>query len=309
LAVVVTAAAADWVMRSRVEAGTRASFAATRGQIGRALANRHETFANLSDLSMQVPIMREVAAARDQADFGLGAPADDRKQFASLHAALRDADWAAWSTSTRSGELAIADYKGRLIYSTGDPDAFNGDVKRISAVGEVYRPGRAGAAAQVVRADTPDLVTIGLLRAPRRGLVVVLARASVMAGVPQATFIQMVAARSLLDDLTPGSDVRLALVAPDGSADGDVAADLVRAAVRLPGVIIEARHAGRPWLIQGHPVPGLDPAAPPIAMLVAARPLDVGLTGLFPAARVFLLAAAIAAAAALALAVWRIRTA
>src|SRR4029077_17734448 len=79
LATLVTALGADWVVRDRDAAVARTTFAATRRELSRALAFRFQTFAAMAELSTMLPILRQVAAARDQASFGPGAPAAERR--------------------------------------------------------------------------------------------------------------------------------------------------------------------------------------------------------------------------------------
>jgi serine/threonine protein kinase len=309
LAVVATALFGDWIVRDRLYAVARTSFAAKRDQVQHTLALQYESFSALAELSTVVPMMRQVAAARDQSDFGLGEASDDTAQLAALHATLRDADWGAWSSATRRGQVAISDYKGRLLYSTGNPDGVGDDARRIAAVSAAYRPGSLGAGAQVVRGDDPNVIASGILAGPRAGLLIVFAHASVMAGVPQAMFIQTIEGRRLLEDLTSDSELDLALVAEDGSADGDVSRPLVEAAGRARGAMSEIEHDGRRWLVQSHPVPSLRPGGPPVASLVMARSADVGLAGLFPHARLVLLAAGALAVLAILASLWILRAA
>jgi hypothetical protein len=167
---------------------------------------------------------------------------------------------------------------------------FKGDVRQLGAVADTYQ--RGVPAAQVVRGDDPRLVGSGVAgRAPQPGLVILFSRASIVSGVPQAVFLQTLSPRALLADIAPDAETRLALIAPDGSVDGDVADDT---------------HA---WLKVRHPVPGLTPDAPPIAEIVMARRADVGLASLFPHARLVLATLAAIAVVTLAFALWRLKTA
>ncbi len=301
LAVVGTAAIGDWVVRSRLYAVARVSFGATRDQAARALAFQYETFTSLAELSALVPIMREVAAARDSADFGLGEASEDRAQLENLHASLRDADWRAWAPATRRGHLAVADAKGRLLYSTGNPPVFGGDVRALGAVADAFR---TGSGAEMLRADDVRLSGSGLLPGgSRRGLVVVFARAAMLADVPQAAFIQIVDGRHFLSDVAPDGAVKKALVAADGACEGDLPPGLV--APGLPGeALVEISDGPQRWLVAQYPIPGLGPERPPLGGMRIARPADVGLAGLFPHARGVLWSAAAAALLTL-LVCWR----
>lgn len=285
LGLIVTVGVSDWILRTRLYASARTSFEATRDQIDRALDQRFETFAGMAELGIQLPILREVAATRDLADFGLGKARDDDDRLSSLHWALRDADWTAWSAITRRGEIAIADAKGRLLYSTGNVRSFGGDIRRLPPAQEAYRESRRGAAVAVMRADDPDLVASGVVPGPRSGLLVVFARAAVLAGVHQAVFVQTMTGRSFLEDLRPLDDTHLALVAPDGSSDGDVPREVVSAAADTSGEVSEVTTKAGAWLRLRVPVPGIRPGKQAIAHLVMARSADIGLAGLFPHAR------------------------
>jgi hypothetical protein len=277
LAVVATAAAGDWVARARHAAVAREAFAAAHRAVERAVAFRWETFVALAELSTMLPILREAAAARDQAAFGLGSASADAAELAALHDSLRDADWDAWSTATRRGAVAVADSRGRLLYSTGAPDRFGVDVRPIAPV---YTPGTPATSTTVLGAGDPVLHAAGL--AAGDGLILVFARATVVGGVPQAALIQTLAGRRLLDDLAE-PDLTLGLVAADGATDGD-----------LP-------HGGG-WLVDRWPLPGVSGAT-----LILARPADVGLAGLFPGARAVLAVVAALAVAALVTCLVRLR--
>ena len=298
-----TALISDYVLRDRDAAVAKTSFAAAGRALDRALSFRSETFGALADLSTMVPIIREAAAARDQASFGLGNADADVKQLGALHASLRDADWDAWSATTRRGAVAVADYKGRLLYATGTPDAFGFDTRVVDAVARAYHRGGTGEGMEVVRADDQALVESGLAPAPpRTGLVIVIAHASVLAGVPQAALIQTMRGRAFLSDLGGEPGVALGLVTSDGALDGDVPGELAAVARDAEGAMVSVRHDGRTWMVQSHALPGLERA-----VFVMARTSDVGLSGLFPNARILLALASALAVAVLAAALSRWR--
>src|SRR5262249_21243278 len=155
------------------------------------------------------------AAERDQSDFGLGTAERDRTRLAALHASLRAADWKPWRSITSRGQLAVADYKGRLLFSTGHPEAFGLDLRRIQAIAAVYRSSGTDSMVQVMRREDPALAESGLATpGPSSGLVVLFARAALLAQVPLATFIQTIEGRALLSEITLESGSSLALVAP-----------------------------------------------------------------------------------------------
>src|SRR5439155_7263225 len=142
---------------------------------------RFESFAALADLSTQVPAVRQVAAARDQAEFGFGNADADATHFDEMHASLRDADWSAWNAALDRGHVAVADYKGRLCYSSADPAASRIDVRGVAAIAAAYQPRGRGMSAQVLPADDPTLVASRLVTR-RSGLELVFARAAMLAG-------------------------------------------------------------------------------------------------------------------------------
>jgi serine/threonine protein kinase len=286
-----TALAGDWLARERTLAVTRSSFSAARQQLGRSLKLRYETFAAMSDLSYVIPVMRQVTGNVDDADFGLGAEEDDRSQLAELHANFQSADWLPWTKASQRGFIGVADYKGRLLYTGAAPDRWGNDVRALSAVEAAYSAGSSGAGqAMVIRGDDPRMVESGLLGGrPRRGLFVVFARATVVGDAPRAVFVQTIDGGKLLEDVSLGEGVQLALVAPGGaSAGGEIPRRVLAAGRESIGATEEVMDGGRSWLVQSHPLGGLDAAQKEIARIVLARPIDAGLAGLFPRARLVL---------------------
>ena len=286
-----TALAGDWMARERTLAVTRSSFSAARQQLGRSLKLRYETFAAMSDLSYVIPVMRQVTGNVDDADFGLGAEEDDRSQLAELHANFQSADWLPWTKASQRGFIGVADYKGRLLYTGAAPERWGNDVRALSAVEAAYATGAAGAGqAMVIRGDDPRMIESGLLGGrPRRGLFVVFARATVLGDVPRAVFVQTIDGEKLLEDVSLGEGVQLALVAPGGAPAGGAIPPRVLAAGRdALGTVDEVIDDGQSWLVQSYPLGGLDAAQKEMARIVLARPIDAGLAGLFPRARLVL---------------------
>ena len=81
------------------------------------------------------------------------------------------------------------------------------------------------------------------------------------------------------DDIEAGGYGSPTLVTPEGTT-GDVPPEvLARAATDAPA---EVRAGGHTWLVQSR---ALAVSGAPLARLVVARPADVGLAGVFPAAR------------------------
>jgi serine/threonine protein kinase len=285
-----TALAGDWLARERTLAVTRSSFSAARQQLGRSLKLRYETFAAMSDLSYVIPVMRQVTGNVDDADFGLGAAEDDRNQLAELHANFQSADWLPWTKASQRGFIGVADYKGRLLYTGAAPELWGNDVRVLSAVDSAYAAGWGGGYAMVIRGDDPLMIRSGLLgRQARPGLFVVFARATVVDDVPRAVFVQTIDGEKLLDDVSLGEGVQLALVAPGGaSAGGDIPPRVLAAGRDATETADEVIEGGRSWLVQSYPLSGLGARQKEIARIVLARPIDAGLAGLFPRARLVL---------------------
>jgi hypothetical protein len=287
LAVVLVALGADWVVRGRAAAATRASFAAARAQTSRLFELRTETFAATADLSFVMPILREVAAVQDQADFGLGDEADDRSSLEELHHNLASADWVTWLRTAQGAEVAVADYKGRLLYASAAPQAWGQEVLVLAPVRAVYATGSDEVRIAVVRGDDPSVVAAGILGGkPRRGLRLLFTRLTVLEGRPRALFAQLVPGERLLGEIAPGEGTQVSMVAPDGTAQGNVPPAVVAAGLESRE-IREVEVAGEPWLVQRHPIesPG---SSRPIAYFVLAHPAEIGLAGLFPGARLVL---------------------
>src|SRR5207248_7744565 len=131
------------------------------------------------------------------------------------------ADWSAWNAALDRGHVAVADYKGRLCYSSADPAASRIDVRGVAAIAAAYQPRGSGMSAQVLPADDPTLVASRLVTR-RKGLELVFARAAMLAGVPQAVFVQLIDGDRLLEELAVDPNLTLALVAPNGAAEGGV---------------------------------------------------------------------------------------
>jgi serine/threonine protein kinase len=290
LVAMATALVGDWMARERTLAVTRASFSAARPQLGRSLNLRYETFAAMSDLSYVLPVMRQVMGNVDNADFGLGEAEDDKKQLAELHANFQSADWLPWTKASLRAVIGVADYKGRLLYTGAAPGLWGNDVRVLSAVDNAYSSGASGAGyAMVIRGDDPAMIRSGLLGPqPRSGLYVVFARATILGDAPRAVFVQTIEGQKLLDDVGLGGGVQLALVAPDGTSAGAMPAEVLAAGRDAVGAVEEMRAGGQTWLVQSYSLGGLDSRQQEIARIVLARPIDAGLAGLFPHARLVL---------------------
>src|SRR5204863_972928 len=117
------------------------------------------------------------------------------------HETLRSADWVMWARETSRSVIAVADYKGRLLYTSDSPKRWGGDVLRLPSAARAFAG--QGDAAQVIRADDPALVATGITGdADDRRLLVVFARAHALGGEPRAIFVQIVDAARLLEDVS-----------------------------------------------------------------------------------------------------------
>jgi hypothetical protein len=101
------------------------------------MASRYESFGALAQVTAALPVIREVAGNFDKAEFGLGDAGGDARRLELLHENLASADWSMW---TRAGGswIAVGDYKGRLVYSSGAPRTFGTDLRRVDAVARAY---------------------------------------------------------------------------------------------------------------------------------------------------------------------------
>ncbi|HUS64754.1 MAG TPA: hypothetical protein VMZ28_09445 [Kofleriaceae bacterium] len=106
LVAVTTALGADWVARERTFAVAGSSFGAARDRLARSLRLRYEAFTAMSDLSYVVPVIRQVAATVDEADFGFGDAGSDAERMATLRENLRSADWILWARASQQGIIA-----------------------------------------------------------------------------------------------------------------------------------------------------------------------------------------------------------
>ncbi len=298
----------DWILRERLTASARLAFEAAGDQLVRSLDVRYDAFAVLSDLSYVSPVLRKVASNNDEADFGLGPEEADARRLTELHANLASADWSAWTRAARGGVIAVADYKGRLVYTSAAGSAFGMDARSLPAVDRAYSVDRPDGSAMVARGDDEVLLGSGIVgEKPRPGLVLVFARATMLGGTPRAVFIQTLAGSQLLRLVTPGKSTRLSLVARDGAAEGDVPVAVAAAGVTANRERLVTDADGDPWLVQGYPMRGLDDDAS-IATIVLARPMGAGLAGLFGRARTVLWALLLAAALISALALLAARS-
>ena len=293
---------ADWQVRARVAGEIRQSFALTGTQLDRAVARLTSSFYTVSAIAYREQALREVAGHHDQADFGLGDPAADQAELERLNSTLASTDWVKLGDSA----IAIADYKGRLLYTSAAPTVWGADLKVLAPVKRALDAGKGDSVTVLPYAD-PGLASTGVLgSAGRNGLAVLFERTVALGdkasegSEARALYLQLQDGKQLLDDVRLDDQTLLALVAPDGTsiADDKMPAGLVAEATRH-GDVAEVTVAGETYQVQSRPVRGLEGQGT-IAHVVMARPLD-GVLSLFPGAR---LVFAFTAVGALALALW-----
>ncbi len=274
--------AADLAVRSRVSGSIKQSFTATAKQSDRAVRLVADQFDAISNLVYLFPVMGDVSAHHDQADFGLGDPADDNKELDDIHERLVSADWRLardFGGREHPSILAVADYKARLLYTSADPAAPRTDLSVLPWVKQALDAG-SGNSTILVRYDDPQLASTKILGPrPPTGLAMVFARTRSLGEAAKTQFFQIVEARVLLDQIRL-DDTLLSIVAPDGTPIGDVPQALVAAApaqgqgeITLDGVAYE---------IESRPLTGFGSSA--IGRLVMAQRMD-GVLSLFPNAR------------------------
>ena len=285
---------ADLILRDRVSVVTRRAFDATGKQVDRAFGLLAHTFdTNANQMYLQ-PAMRLAAAHRDQADFGLGTPEADADNLEKVHGELFSTDWTLWSRSVGTLVVAVADYKGRLLFTNAAPQHWRADLTQIPWIGALAAGKEKTITLQ--RTDEPRLARTGLLGPhPPAPLDFFFARTLVLNQERSGYLVQAVDARRLLDDIDLGDETLLAIVDLGGVHPGTLPAALVDAAPR-DGSIAEVRHAGRSYHVKSQPLTDLEQQ--PVGHVVMARELGGVLSGLFPGARTAFALAMIAALAA-----------
>ncbi len=297
--------ATDVTLRDRVSVVSRRAFDDTGKQIERAFGLLAGTFdTNANQMYLQ-PAMRDAAAHHDEVDFGLGSPESDAANLETVHSTLLSTDWSLWSRSVGTLVLAVADYKGRLLYTSAAPDHWRTDLTRIPWIGALTRGQEKTLTLQ--RTGEPRLAESGILGpAPAGRLGFFFARTLVLNQERSGYLVQAVDADHLLDDIVLDDETLLSIVDLEGVHVGRVPAALVAAAPR-DGSIAEARHGGTPYQVKAQALEDLEGRT--VGHVVMARELGGVVSGLFPGARgAFALAmlAALAAAVATALRARRI---
>jgi predicted Ser/Thr protein kinase len=311
----------DRLVRDRLEREIRQSFALTGTQLERAVAQLTSQFDKVSAVAYREAALREVTGHHDQADFGLGTPEDDRAALESLHTTLASTDWLRLGTS----EIAIVDYKGRLLFTSAAPSQWGSDARGLPPIQRALDAG-TGDSITVLPYGDAAFVASGVLGGTRRdGLAVIFARTLALGdkqrgqSEARAIYLQVQDGRQLLEDVRLDDDTKLALVAPGGTLVGhpDITPALARAALAA-GEVTEVDTDEHTYLVQARAVRGLagqgtntasaevaalnarsgaaGPRSAPelIAHVVMARPKD-GVLSLFPGARVAFVLTALAA--------------
>ena len=279
---------ADLVVRDRVTAEIHQSFVLTGRQTNHAwdgLTARFDTGANQV---YSLSVMREVSSNRDQADFGLGTPEADAENLDRIHSALMSQDWTLvqdFAGTQYPTTIAVADYKGRMMYSSAAPAHDRSDLTQLPFVRTALT--RKDRSITLVRTDAPLLVATGLLDPARpTGLGFIYTRTLVLGNDKNkevaSAFIEEVDAAKLIGEIQLDEKARISIVAPDGTAIGNVPAKLVEVAQAADG-ITEATVDGAMFQVLAQQIRGFD--REPVGDVVMARKLDSVLLSLFPGAR------------------------
>ena len=307
--VLVLGVVSDWAVRSRVSAQIRQSFALTGSQLDLTSERLRDFFNDSSRLALREPSVVELQGFREQADFGLGSPADDRERLQRLHDTFVSADL----PKLGHAQLAILDYKGRLMYSSYAPSAWDSDLSVLPQIRAALDAGTGQSLSVLPYAALAPTRLLG--SAPRtNGLVLMFLQTLTVGGragaqdgrEARAIWLVLEDGELLLRDLRIDSATQLALVAPDGTAIGDpeITPALIAAAQQGSGAVTVGDREALAWPLAGLGGPGSQQA--PVATVVMARRLD-GVLVLFPGARVVFALAALIALALAAVFTWRAR--
>lgn len=272
---------ADAILRERTRAVTRTSFAAARAQLDKLVVSRTQTFAAQSDALYLLPGM-QAAASQDFADFGLGDESEDRARRQLARDALFSQSWLAATRVREAGVVAIADHKGRLLYTSANTGAWGHDVSHVPLIAAAY-DARIDVYLGVIKGDDPTVVAAKLLGdLPRPELFVAFARTKRINDQPRALFVQLVEAKRVLEEVSTGTDTLLSVTALGGVAEGSVPPAVI--ARTEDNRMTELAIDGDEWLAERTPLRAAGQTEA-IAQLVLARHTDTGLAGLFPYAR------------------------
>ncbi|HET7500333.1 MAG TPA: serine/threonine-protein kinase [Kofleriaceae bacterium] len=291
---------ADLVVRDRVAAEIHESFVLTGRQTNRAWDGLTARFDTSANQVYTLSVMREVSSNRDQADFGLGTPQADAENLDRIHNELASQDWTLvqdFAGTQYLTTIAVADYKGRMMFSSAAPGHGRSDLAQLPWVKTALT--QKDRSITLVHTDDQVLVATGLLGpAPHPGLGLIYTRTLVLGNDKTkevaSAFIEEVDAAKLFGEIRLDVKTRLSIVAPDGTAIGDVPIALVRAA-QPSSRIVEAALAGATYQVLAQPIRGFDNQV--VGHVVMARRLDSVLLSLFPGARLMFALAMIVAIA------------
>jgi predicted Ser/Thr protein kinase len=298
---------ADLVVRDRVTAEIQASFALTARQTNRAWDGLTARFDTAANQVYSLAVMRE-AASRDNADFGLGDPRADAENLDRIHSALMSQDWTLvqdFAGTQYPTTIAVADSKGRMLYSSAAPGAGRSDLTRLPWIQAALT--QKDRTISLVRTDDPALVASGLLGPnPSPGLGLFYTRTLVLGTDKEvaSAFIEEVDAARLFGEIKLDEQTRLSIVAPGGTAIGNVPPALVRVAAVTAGTA-EAAAGGATYQVLAQPIRGFDNQI--VGDVVMARKLDSVLLSLFPGARLVFALAMLGALAVAATSALRMR--
>jgi serine/threonine protein kinase len=297
---------ADLVVRDRVAAEIHESFVQTARQTNRAWEGLTARFDSSANQVYSLSVMREVSSNRDQLDFGLGDAQSDNDSLDRIHNELVSQDWTLaqdFAGTRYPTTIAVADYKGRMMFSSAAPGHGRSDLTQLPWVKTALT--QKDRTITLVRGDDPLLAATGLL-GPGRSLSLgfFYTRTLVLGNDKNkevaSAFIQAIDAKTLLVEITLDEDTLLSIVAPDGTAIGDVSPWLGRVAAASHG-IAEVVVDGALYQVLAQPINGYDRQV--VGNVVMARKVDSVLLSLFPGAR-FVFTLAMLGALAVAIVAW-----
>jgi serine/threonine protein kinase len=301
---------ADLVVRDRVSAEIHESFTLTGRQTNRAWDGLTARFDTSANQVYSLSVMREVSSNRDQADFGLGDVQTDIENLDRIHNGLTSQDWTLvqdFAGNQYPTTIAVADYKGRMMFSSAAPNHGRSDLTQLPWVRTALT--QKDRSITLVRTDDKLLVGTGLLGpSPAPGLGLIYTRTLVLGNDQNkevaSAFIEQVDAAKLFGEIRLDEQTLLSIVAPDGTAIGSVPARLVAIAAATVR-IAEATAGGATYQVLAQPIRGFDNQV--VGNVVMARKLDSVLLSLFPFARLVFALTMIGALGIAIASVWRMR--
>jgi len=279
---------ADLVVRDRVIAEIQQSFALTGRQTNRAWDGLTARFDTAANQVYSLSVMRLVSSNRDNADFGLGDPEADAANLDRIQSELASQDWTLvqdFAGTQYPTTIAVADSKGRMLFSSAAPSVGRSDLSQLSWVKTALT--QKDRTISLIRTDDPALIATGLLGPlPQRGLGFLYTRTLVLGNDKTkevaSAFIEEVDAARLFGEIRLDEQTRLSIVAPGGTAIGNVPPALVSIAAATTGAT-QATVDGVLYQVLAQPIRGFDNQV--VGDVVMARRIDSVLLSLFPGAR------------------------